>query len=367
MKISNQFSHWFIALIIVIIFSISATIVQAKIVQTQEAVSAISNADSQPIYGQDGKPDGQMLDTTPIKITHDYIYYNDRVLGRYYYDSQAVDYTVETLNMVYDWVPDNINKYFMAAPTRIVVEENIDTNDQEDSIKAMEEICSKLNSGIYKINTLDTLSAHADEYIFFRTDKAWTALGSYYAAKEFLWAKNIEIVPLENYYDNMNKGYVGIMGLLDGAESLAQYPDLVYFYILKDSSNIQTITAYESKEYKEYTSPVIASSRGGTDVFIGEYYSHTIIEGDIVNGSSIIIIGDKCSKMFAPWLIPYYSNIILINPLFYYGDAHSIAEMIQEYNINDFLIIESPAMCGESKYNKEMNSIFMLPDLGEEE
>jgi len=367
MKISSKFSYWAISLIIVIFFSIAATLVQIGIEQRHENEYLQNSVSAQTTYGQDGKPNGEKLDTVPTKITQDYIYFDDRVLGQYYYSSQAIDYTVETLNIVYDWMPDDINKFFIAAPMRIAIDPNIDVGYKEESIKAIEQICSELDSEILKINTLETLSAHADEYIFFRTDKAWTALGAYYVAKEFLIEKDIDIMPLDSYYDNLNIDYFGTLIYLDGVESLMQYPDLVYFYTLKGSSNIQSITAYDNNEYKEYTSPVIACSRGGTDIFIGEYYSHTIIEGDISGGASIIIIGDKYSKIFAPWLIPYYGKIILINPSFYMGDADTISEMIQEYSVNELLIIECQAMFGESIGNQVMNSMFAQPNYGEEE
>lgn len=367
MKISKRFIHWIVALLLVVVFSTAATIAQGYIVSKQQDTYILNTVSAQTEYGQDGKPDGQMLESVPSKITQDYVYYEDRVLTRYYYDSKSIDYTVDTLNMIFEWVPDDINKYLIAAPMRIAVEENIDTSDKEDSAKALDEICGRIKSGIYRINALNTLSEHSDEYIYFRTDKSWTSLGAYYVAEEFLSSKGIDIISLENYYDDMNIGYVGTLKYLEGAQSLRDYPDLVYFYTLKGSSNTQNITAYDNNEYKEYSSPVIASSRGGTNVFIGAYYSHTIIEGDQKDAGSIIIIGDKNSKLFAPWLIPYYNKVILINPKFFNGDINKIAQMIQAYQIEDFLIIECQPMIGESIYNQNMYLLFKQQKIREEE
>lgn len=367
MKISRKFSHWFIALLLVAFFSVAATVLQQAVSQKHQNAYIIDNASAQVIYGQDGKPDGQLLESTPQKITEEYIYFNDRVLLRYNYDAQSIDYTVETINTVFDWVPDYINKYFLAAPMRIAVEESIETNDGADSAKALDEICDSLSSEVHTINTLNTLSEHADEYIFFRTDRSWTSLGAYYAAEEFLASKDITIIPLKDYYDEMNQGYVGILGYLSGTESLLDYPDLVYFYTLKGSSNSQNITAYDNKEYKEYTSPVIASSRGGTDIFIGEYFSHTIIDGDKDDSDSIIIMGDKYSKLLSPWLIPYYNKVILINPTFFKGDVNAIAQMIHSYNVKDFLVVECQSTIGESIYNSKMYSLFETQKKREEE
>lgn len=367
MKISNRFSNWFLALIIVVLFSIAATVLLNNIQQQQVSENLNNKPSQHTLYGQDGKVDGQMLDTNPIRVEQDYIYFDDRVLKRYYYNSAEIEYTVSIMNALYDWVPDDVNKYFLAVPIRIAIESNIDTTDRFDCAKAIKHLLADLDVSVVKINTLENLFEHADEYIFFRTDKTWTALGAYYAAEEFLTTKGIDIIPIENYYDFFTIDYLGTLRSLDNAQSLYDYPDLVYSYTLKDSNNTQSITAYDNNEYMEYTSPVIATSRGGTDAFIGRYFSHTVIEGDVANGESIIIMGDRNSKIFAPWLIPYYNKIILINPLYYNGDADTIAKAIQEYTVSDFLIIESLSSFGESIYNQEISLLLTQQDKREEE
>ena len=46
-----------------------------------------------------------------------------------------------------------------------------------------------LNDNVKKVNIFNNLVAHNDEYIYFRTDHHWTALGAYYAY-EVLYARD---------------------------------------------------------------------------------------------------------------------------------------------------------------------------------
>ena len=50
-----------------------------------------------------------------------------------------------------------------------------------------------------KVNIYDTLMSHNDEYLYFRTDHHWTALGAYYAYEEFAKAKGVKPLPLSKY------------------------------------------------------------------------------------------------------------------------------------------------------------------------
>lgn len=53
---------------------------------------------------------------------------------------------------------------------------------------------SKLGDNVYAVDTYDPLLWHNDEYIYFRTDHHWTALGAWYAYEE--WAKMAGFEPV---------------------------------------------------------------------------------------------------------------------------------------------------------------------------
>ena len=53
-----------------------------------------------------------------------------------------------------------------------------------------------MSDAVNKVNVFNSLVSHNDEYIYFRTDHHWSALGAYYAYEEFCRAAGMEAAPL---------------------------------------------------------------------------------------------------------------------------------------------------------------------------
>lgn len=356
MNISNKFSSWAIWLIAVILVSIAATYAYGKIREGEIIKAELLGHKEPTVYGADGKKNGEPLAIEPTQISHEYIFFEDRVVKRFFYSSEDIAYSVTALNTTFDWVPDGVNKYLIIAPSRIAYEEQTTTNDNEHLAKAIGEISGGIANDVNQVYILETLRQKTNEYIYFRTDDGWTALGAYYAAKEFLSSVDTDSIAIEEYREYISGGHFGVYVLLEDAD-IWGYSDSVYYYMLEDASNSQMLTAITDQGLNEYRCPTISLSRGGDDRFIGGYFSHSIVDGD-GTGKSIMIIGDKYSKIFAPWLIPYYEKILLINPAYYKGDKYILEEMIKEYNVEDFLVIQSVRMFGETVESIRMTRIF---------
>ena len=69
-------------------------------------------------------------------------------------------------------------------------------SNQQDAINY---IYSSLDSRIKTVNVFDTLKEHSDEYLYFRTDHHWTALGAYYTYCEYMNVKGDSPTLLSEY------------------------------------------------------------------------------------------------------------------------------------------------------------------------
>jgi len=56
-----------------------------------------------------------------------------------------------------------------------------------------------MSDNVLKVDTYAALVEHNDEYIYFRTDHHWTALGAYYAYEAICEAAGFDVVPLEEF------------------------------------------------------------------------------------------------------------------------------------------------------------------------
>lgn len=77
----------------------------------------------------------------------------------------------------------------------------------------------------------DALNAHRTEYIYFRTDHHWTALGAYYAYVQFCNVKGITPHDLSDYEVSQYTGFLGSF-YNDGGkpQAMADDPDTVNAY-----------------------------------------------------------------------------------------------------------------------------------------
>ena len=60
-------------------------------------------------------------------------------------------------------------------------------------------------------------------------------------------------------------------------------------------------------------------------------------------GKNLLVLKDSYANCFLPFLIPYYDEIVVIDPRYYYDDIYSeitsqkITEILFLYNANTFL------------------------------
>lgn len=115
----------------------------------------------------------------------------------------ASDRYAETLNDFADLMEPKGVRVICAMPPQavgIMVEqkymEQLYCDDQE---AALDYVLSQMNDNVVKVNMFQRLVEHNDEYLYFRTDHHWTALGAYYAYEEICAMTGMEAAPLENF------------------------------------------------------------------------------------------------------------------------------------------------------------------------
>lgn len=321
--------------------------------QEEKEVLEVNAVPTARRYGIQGLPENVQLQEQPDFATDEYIYFQDRTLTIYHNSSDKIDYTTEAIRTFIDGFP-NINSYVMLVPSRIAFEENMESYT-DDCLAAIEQIYNKLPENYNKLDLKDVLSAHRDEYIYFRTDEGWTALGAYYGAGRFCQEKNITLPGLEEFLEYRYEGYAGVHTYLPDSKIPKANFDYVAYYLMDGSANWEHITERRNKElYETYETATVSLSRRGTDIFIGGRYSHAILKGDGREGNTLLLIGDSSAKIVAPWLTPYYEQVYLINADWYQDGSEGIEAILAEYHVSDILLVESVANFGETACNQSL-------------
>ena len=105
---------------------------------------------------------------------------------------------------------------------------------QTDMIAACYDRLKELKSTAITVDAYSKLEAHKDEYLYFRSDHHWTALGAYYAYTAFCESAGLKAEPLSKFESGE---YTGFLGSLYSAikaypqsQALADNPDTVQFW-----------------------------------------------------------------------------------------------------------------------------------------
>jgi len=347
------------ALMIVALLSVGAiSSLLQKRAEFKPPVSTFSSSPTKEVFGKDGIPIDHFLQIDPLQITPEHIIFSDRVLEVFTYSQADIQSGASKIIQATQNVPEGVNKYLLIAPTRIAFEGEAYREYSDDVVSAISEAYSVMPSDISTVDVVDPLLAHRSEYLYFRTDHSWTAMGAYYAAGAFCGTTGITQPDITKYREYRFTGYVGALEEITETDSLLDFPDFVAFYIADGMKNEQTITArITSDEYVTYDSPTISQARMGTDIYIGGYFSHTVIDGDVINGKVLMIVGDDYAKSFAGWMIPCYEKIILVDPRYFEGSDSEFMQMFTDYSITDFLILENVQNSGDSILNTRINQI----------
>lgn len=230
-----------------------------------------------------------------------------------------------------------INQYALIAPNSVsILKDKLPKNAPVEDQKAyIEELKSSLNSNIKFIDIYNTLESHKDEYIYYRTDHHWTTLGAYYA---FLDAANeMRLTPKENYYDieTVTDEFYGTLYSKSGFKGIE--PDSIEVYIPKDE-NDEVVVSYAEEKKKSgsiYNSEKL-NEKDKYEVFLEGNHPLVKINTLTDNNKKLLLIKDSYANSFVQFLTPYFNEIVIVDPRYYYED---IDKLISEEGITDLLYL----------------------------
>lgn len=257
-------------------------------------------------------------------------------------NSEYVDDSIKAINN-FNVKYDHVNSYFMIVPNSIeILKQNL-----PKYAPALEQhpyilnFYSKLNKSIETIDLKDTFSAKTNSELFYRTDHHWTSTGAYYAFSDL--AKRMDLKIPDNYYDKIliSDNFYGTLaskvGFYDGDG------DPIHAYIPKNSKD-EVVVSYVEEKAKSpslYDSSRL-DSKNQYEVFLKGNHPLVKIKTTAKNHRTILVVKDSYANCFIAFLTPYFSNIIVLDPRYYYEDLYELMEgeqvtdILYLYNANTF-------------------------------
>ncbi len=208
--------------------------------------------------------------------------------------------------------------------------------DEKANIEA---IYGSLDSSVTKIDAYSVLEQHKAEYVYFNTDHHWTGLGAYYAYTAFADAAGFTPRAYSSYEKKTIEGFTGTLATQTNDSQLLANPDTVEYCLVPVETSV---LRWEKGASSGASSSVLAEYAKGSNAY-GVYLHGDCPRVDITNeenpgGKVILILKESYGNAFAPYLIPHYARVIVLDERYYKGD---LAALVESEGVDEILILNN--------------------------
>lgn len=295
-------------------------------------------------------------ETTPIQQSGSILIMGDRAVEIFYSSQQTIDSYIELVNRVHSSA-NGATLYNLLAPTasEFYAPEGYRGGFSNQNT-VISEIYNRLDPGVRPVDVYQTLRVHQDEYIYFRTDHHWTALGAYHAYTVLGREAGFEPLPLSAYdHGTMDGDFLGTLFAWGGnPKSLAENPDHVEYWLPPVTAEGYAFT--DETMAAGYPIQLIKTTVSGANLYLAfTEGDHGLARFDTSagNGRSIMVIKESYGNAIVPFLAPHYEHIYVFDPR---KATISMASFVEENGIDDILMINYSIAIGNQGWKDALAS-----------
>ena len=237
----------------------------------------------------------------------------------------------------------------LLAPTSIAF--NLDeeyrklSSPQDRTVRYINE---RLRDDIVKVPAYEVMELHKGEYMHFRTDHHWTALGAYYAYRAFAEATGVVPVRRGDCESGEVPGFLGSLYGKNPSAAIKKNPDLVQWYEAPHETAVEVFTASGgAARAGKLINLAHADTANKYQIFLGGDAPYIRITTDVKNGKKIVVVKESYGLAFVPWLVPHYEQIHVVDPRHY---KDGIVSLAQAEAVDDVLFVNGMHMSGARSY-----------------
>lgn len=215
----------------------------------------------------------------------------------------------------------------------------------EDQNQIFRNIQKELGDYIIWVDVAKTLKKHKSEDIYYRTDHHWTTLGAFYAFQELASSMKLDTSKVSEWKSYaVTSEFNGTLSATSGYET--GYEEPIYIYAPENIEDAPEVVVNYVNEKKKTATLYDSSKLEEKDkyaMFLGGNYPMIDIRTTADTTDRLLLIKDSYANCLVPFLVPYYREIIIIDPRYYYGDitevmeSNKITSVLFLYNGNTFV------------------------------
>ena len=287
--------------------------------------------------------DGIAVTDTKTKASNGILVAGDTGYEMYGFSEGIANQYINCVKKANQTLGGTVNIYDMVIPTAMdttmpdALRKTVKSGDQREAI---DYIYKAIGNDAKCINIMDTLRQHKKEYLYFRTDHHWTALGAYYAYVELCKAMGKEPHNITDFEKVTFAGFVGSFYTHTKDQNLLNNPDTVEAFAPKGTNDMK----FTDKDGKETAWKIIKDVdnwAAGTkyNTFIGGDNPWSVIDNPkVTDGSSCLVIKESFGNAMIPFLVDHYQHIYIVDYRYYTG---SIKDLYSTYKFKDVIILSA--------------------------
>ena len=201
---------------------------------------------------------------------------------------------------------------------------------------------------LQNVNTVDAyavLSAHQNEYIYYRTDHHWTSYGAYLGYTALAKSLNLKAATHDMFnIEHVANDFLGT--LYSKALCHEDFADAIDLYTYSQGDPVSEVVRYMGKNTQTYSSLFFRENLEGKDkytVFLGQNAPVVKINTNIKNGKKLIVFKDSYANSMMQFLTLHYEEIAVVDlrylnvPLSEYQiDLNDYQQALFLYNVGTF-------------------------------
>lgn len=232
-------------------------------------------------------------------------------------------------------IPDKSDLYSSLLPKNV----------PNDSEKEVIDYCYG-QSNATNVDMYSALSAHKDEYIFYRTDHHWTSLGAYYGLSALAESMGLPCPALDSYTDRhvVSEEFYGTT-LSSSGFSWVDPDTMEIFVNAPESLKVTSYPQGSPVEGKLYDFSFL-EKKDKYSMFMGGNCPMHVIETGNEDKPSLLILRDSYTDSLIPFLLDDFSEIHVLDLRYYHA---SLKAYIEQNDFDNVLVCYSVSnFCSDS-------------------
>lgn len=303
-----------------------------EVVATQQAADAAN-----------GGVKRRQITSVPEQVGSVYVA-DDTAFSLYGFTQEAANQYIDAVSAMANKVEDDVTVYDIVVPisTGIYLDEKLQNElGCSDEQAAIQYIYDNMDEKVVTVDAFTALKNHSDEYLYFRTDHHWTALGAYYTYSQLMKEKGVTPTSLDKYDTMVFDNFIGTLyAASNQTPSLAENPDVITAYIPL-ATNKMTYTDLDGNvvDYDIIYDVSEWNSDSKYNCFIaGDQPFEEIHNPNMSDGSSCVVIKESFGNAFVPFLVDHYETVYVVDYRYY---PEGLTALVRDKGIKDVIFINN--------------------------